>query len=82
MELAQAANAIPDTNSVSTALGITPTEFFWAIAIISIMVVGFWAIVKYNSSDISNRYRDQKGFTGSKGGEAKTTISDADNAND
>jgi hypothetical protein len=71
MELAQAANAIPDSNSITTALGITPTELFWAVVIVAVMVIGFWAIVKYNSSD---RYTGTTGLAGTKGGRVKRTV--------
>ena len=73
MELAQAVGAIPDTNSLTTALGITPTELFWAAIIVAVMVIGFWAIVKYNSTD---RYSGTSGLAGSKGGRIKRTITE------
>lgn len=63
-------NSIFDTNSLTTALGITPTELLAAVAIVALMVIGFWAIVKYNSSDRVARPR----LIGSKGGRVKKTI--------
>jgi hypothetical protein len=71
MELAQAVNTIPESNSLTTTLGITPTEVFWAAIIVSVMVLGFWAIVKYNSS---GKYSDTSGLIGTKGGRVKKTV--------
>ncbi len=73
MKLAQSVNTIPQTDSISTALGITPTEFFWAVVIIAVMVLGFWAIVKYNNSD---RYNNISGLIGTKGGRVKKTVTE------
>jgi hypothetical protein len=72
MELAQA-NAIPESDSITTALGITPTELSWAVIIVALMVIGFWAIVKYNDSD---RFSGTNGLVGSKGGKVKKTVTE------
>lgn len=73
MELAQAANAIPSSNSLSTALGITPNEALAAILVMAIIAIGFWAIVKYNDS---GSFRNTNGLVGSKGGRVKRVVTE------
>lgn len=67
-------NNIFDTNSLVTAFGVTPSELFAAIVIVSVMVLGFWGIVKYNSRD---RFADPR-LIGSKGGKVKKTTIEHD----
>ena len=61
---------IPNSDSLATAFGITSNELFVAAIIVALMVIGFWAIVKYNSSDRVANPR----LIGSKGGKVKKTI--------
>lgn len=73
MELTQAVDAIPDTNTVSTAFGLTPTMIFWGIIAIVAIALFIWAAIKYSET---KKLGTGESFQGAKGGKVKRTVTE------
>lgn len=78
MELAQAVDVMPESQSTTATLGITPEMLIVSLIVVVAIALLIWAIARYSER---NTYRDRGTYQGVKGGKVKRTITEYEDDN-
>jgi hypothetical protein len=73
MELAQAIDVVPESQSTVSTLGITPEMLILSLIVVIAIALLIWVAARYSER---NRYNDRATYQGVKGGKVKRTITE------